>query len=557
MPRKPEHAPAQRELRRPAKPNRVSEDKSADQTSLLQLIESGERFELLCADLLLELGCKIVRAPNRGADRGLDILATLSRTDELGFDVDVRMAVECKHYARGGRSVTEAAAGNIVERTLSHNCNRYLLITSTIASASLAHQIEGINANPSIPLRAHIWNGTYLEGLLQRFPKLKDRYLSHPEPPAVELKAEPRFLVVHLHPDFQDELIELLQRWNEVQPTIKFITLKVPREIETKLLVDRPLSKDKSAAIARALRQQAGFQAEDGIVQFCEGRLYSENAYQLFATFFLGGPNRHVSESTISIRIMRKLVEDGNIPNAPVFALIVRQLLSILGHDAGLENHYDARACSMDYCNDMAEIRLSLRAGPKYCPDCEKKVRKDNLGYLIEIATAATGLMSKGKDRLVDKRMRLREERTPTKAEIAYDVALSFADEDRKKAESLARALKRRGLRVFYDDFEKSRLWGEDLYAYLSDLYRYRATYCVMLLSQHYERKLWTSHELRAAQERAFRDNRTYILPIRIDDTEIPGILSTVGYLRWDEEIPESIVDLVEQKLAAANTRNR
>jgi hypothetical protein len=85
-----------------------------------------------------------------------------------------------------------------------------------------------------------------------------------------------------------------------------------------------------------------------------------------------------------------------------------------------------------------------------------------------------------------------------------YDVAISFAGEDRKHAEVLANALKRRSVAVFYDRYEKATLWGTNLYTHLSDLYQNQARYCVMLLSQHYAKKMWTKHELEAAQARAF-----------------------------------------------------
>jgi hypothetical protein len=48
-------------------------------------------------------------------------------------------------------------------------------------------------------------------------------------------------------------------------------------------------------------------------------------------------------------------------------------------------------------------------------------------------------------------------------SEIRYDVALSFAGEDRAKAEELAQLLREGGVRVFYDKFEQARLWGSDL----------------------------------------------------------------------------------------------
>lgn len=130
-----------------------------------------------------------------------------------------------------------------------------------------------------------------------------------------------------------------------------------------------------------------------------------------------------------------------------------------------------------------------------------------------------------------------------------YDIALSFAGEDRNQADALAEALRHRRVKVFYDQFEKTALWGKNLYTYLSDLYQNKARYCVMLLSRHYATKLWTNHERQAAQARAFQENEEYILPIRLDDTEIPGILPTIGYLSWQRETPESIADALLEKL--------
>src|SRR5436305_12400301 len=86
--------------------------------------------------------------------------------------------------------------------------------------------------------------------------------------------------------------------------------------------------------------------------------------------------------------------------------------------------------------------------------------------------------------------------------QYSYDVALSFAGEDRIHAEALARVLFRWRINVFYDKYEKSTLWGKDLYTHLSDLYQNKARYCVMFFSQYYVAKAWTKHELKAAKAR-------------------------------------------------------
>jgi hypothetical protein len=86
-------------------------------------------------------------------------------------------------------------------------------------------------------------------------------------------------------------------------------------------------------------------------------------------------------------------------------------------------------------------------------------------------------------------------------AEFEYDVAVSFAGENRPKAEQFAGLLKAQGLNVFYDEWEQANLWGRDLYEHLDEVYRKKARYCVMFLSEAYARKAWTNHEeVRAGQ---------------------------------------------------------
>lgn len=131
-----------------------------------------------------------------------------------------------------------------------------------------------------------------------------------------------------------------------------------------------------------------------------------------------------------------------------------------------------------------------------------------------------------------------------------YDVALSFAGEDRLHAEELANLLESNGYNVFYDKYERASLWGKDLYTHLSSIYKDKARYCVMFLSKHYAQKLWPNHERQNAQARAFEESREYILPVRLDDTEIPGILPTVGYLDLREMNISQICQSLVKKLS-------
>lgn len=138
-----------------------------------------------------------------------------------------------------------------------------------------------------------------------------------------------------------------------------------------------------------------------------------------------------------------------------------------------------------------------------------------------------------------------------------YNIALSFAGEDRPAADELAKAVTELNITVFYDEYEKANLWGKDLYEHLSDIYKNSADFCVMFLSEHYAKKLWTNHERKSAQARAFAENREYILPIRLDNTEIEGILPTVGYLRWQDETVTDIAQMIASKLGKPTSVNQ
>jgi hypothetical protein len=137
-----------------------------------------------------------------------------------------------------------------------------------------------------------------------------------------------------------------------------------------------------------------------------------------------------------------------------------------------------------------------------------------------------------------------------TRGHFDYHYAISFAGEDRGVAEEIAISLKKIGIDIFYDKYEQSNLWGKDLYSHLSDVYSKRAKYCIMIISEHYAKKQWTTHERKAAQCRAFSENIEYILPIRLDDTAIPGLLDTVGYVDMRIHQINEVVDMLIEKVS-------
>ena len=135
-----------------------------------------------------------------------------------------------------------------------------------------------------------------------------------------------------------------------------------------------------------------------------------------------------------------------------------------------------------------------------------------------------------------------------------YDLCLSFAGEDRAYVEEVAQHLRKAGKKIFYDQYEKASLWGKDLYQHLDSVYREKAMFCMIFVSSAYAKKLWTKHELKAAQARAFREHKEYILPVRLDATEIPGLFETTGYIDGSTHLPSDIAELFILKLDEAAT---
>lgn len=130
-----------------------------------------------------------------------------------------------------------------------------------------------------------------------------------------------------------------------------------------------------------------------------------------------------------------------------------------------------------------------------------------------------------------------------------YEIVLSFAGEDRNYVEQVADYLIVNDVEVFYDRYEESTLWGKDLAEHLDAVYRNSARYCIIFISRYYADKIWTNHERKSALTRALGERNEYILPARFDDTEIPGIRPTLGYVDLTQKTPEQLGVLILQKL--------
>jgi hypothetical protein len=146
-----------------------------------------------------------------------------------------------------------------------------------------------------------------------------------------------------------------------------------------------------------------------------------------------------------------------------------------------------------------------------------------------------------------------REARSDSKTSPSpeYDVCISFAGPDRPIAKGIADAIVGNGMnrKIFYDEFEKTTLWGEDLFNYLYEMYSKRSKFCLILFSHAYRQRAWTRHELRAAQTRVLEERQSYMLPVAIEEGGVPDEFSSISYWSFKPGDESRIAEATEEKI--------
>jgi hypothetical protein len=136
-----------------------------------------------------------------------------------------------------------------------------------------------------------------------------------------------------------------------------------------------------------------------------------------------------------------------------------------------------------------------------------------------------------------------------------YHIAISFAGEDIHYVEEVHRLLKANGLEVFFADEEQAKLWAEHLPTKLDEIFREQSHYCLIFVSQNYADKIWTRHEYRIALERAVQERQPYILPARLDDSDLAGLGPGIVYADLRRKMtPAQLASLVLSKLDQSPT---
>ena len=123
-----------------------------------------------------------------------------------------------------------------------------------------------------------------------------------------------------------------------------------------------------------------------------------------------------------------------------------------------------------------------------------------------------------------------------------YDIAVSFAGEQRDYVAQTVAACQALGLRVFYDKDKNNSWWGKNFIREQRTVYSSRTRFFMPFISAEYLSKPIPMDEFSAAMMTAVKQGDGYILPVLMDDAEVPPDLlhPHIHYLRARDYTPQA-----------------
>ena len=142
-------------------------------------------------------------------------------------------------------------------------------------------------------------------------------------------------------------------------------------------------------------------------------------------------------------------------------------------------------------------------------------------------------------------------------ATYKHEVALSFAGEQRDYVREVNEALKSQGVRTFYDNDHAVELWGKNHTEELPRIYAQDTHLVLMFISENYVDGRWPRHERRAILTEMTRRDGPYLLPVRFDDSSVPGLDAACHYLEASKFTPTELAEAAYQQLVTLGVRTR
>lgn len=122
--------------------------------------------------------------------------------------------------------------------------------------------------------------------------------------------------------------------------------------------------------------------------------------------------------------------------------------------------------------------------------------------------------------------------------EYLYEIAISFAGENRELARFIAQNLEKLDVTVFFDEQFEANFLGKAWTKEFAKIFGEKSKYVVCLLDHHHEKKIWPTFEREHFAPRIAEES---VIPIYLDDTKFVGIPHDIVGIRFrfDPESPD------------------
>ena len=139
-----------------------------------------------------------------------------------------------------------------------------------------------------------------------------------------------------------------------------------------------------------------------------------------------------------------------------------------------------------------------------------------------------------------------------TSMQFDFDFAISFSEPYRAVAKELAEQLDVRGAAVFYDASYRAHLCGKRLDHEFAWVFGAGSRFFVPIVSASYAERTWPQYEWTIARREAENRLEEFILPLRVDDSLLVGLLDTVAYIDLRSHSVNEVADLLIEKLGGS-----
>lgn len=143
----------------------------------------GEALEALVRLIGERLGMR-VEWSGRGADGGRDLIFHETQEGPLKYR-SIKWLVNCKDNSESNSSVGERDVGGVIDKTVQHKCDGFLLATTTTASTGLKEKLDSFDLSSGGSIHTKVWDrfeltkflleDRFSDLMLQFFPKQKAR----------------------------------------------------------------------------------------------------------------------------------------------------------------------------------------------------------------------------------------------------------------------------------------------------------------------------------------------------------------------------------------------